>query len=42
MNSLTEFTGSLLLTTMAVAYSAVPAIGTTSRNASKDGFASMA
>ena len=32
MNSFTEFTGMLLLTIMAVAYSAVPAIGMVSRN----------
>ena len=30
MNSFTEFTGMFLFTTMVVAYSAVPAIGTTS------------
>jgi len=42
MNSFTEFTGVLLLTTMAVAYSAVPAMGERSRSASNGGFTSMA
>ena len=42
MNSFTEFTGILLLTTIAVGYSEVPAIGTTSFSGSNGALASMA
>jgi hypothetical protein len=42
MNSCTEFTGVRLLMTMAVAYSAIPAMGSMSRMGSNGALASIA